>query len=98
MIESKLLVPILGLVLRIADLIVKKIGVPTAQNLMCKMGSHHWEAVEGEKWLRVCLNCGALDDIRTTHIDSMPFSEQRKIKRKLFRAVKRGTKNHKRRT
>jgi len=91
--ENKVLIPLLGFILRVADLIVKKVGVPTAQNLMCRMGSHQWEAVAGEKYMRVCLNCGAWDDVRTTQIDSMPLAKQNRLKRKLFRAVKNGPKN-----
>jgi len=63
--------PILMVLIKLADVLITKVGVEVAGTALCKIGSHQWEAVDNHMYLRVCVRCGATDDIRTNGIDSV---------------------------
>lgn len=42
----------------------KKVGVPIANKLLCKMGIHDWQVVEGEKDLYVCSRCHITEKLK----------------------------------
>lgn len=78
----------LPMLIKMLDKTVDKLGHATVNRILCRMGSHQWEAVEEHKFLRICLRCGVVDDIRTTGIDGLPKRRKRKLRKKIFRSIK----------
>lgn len=68
--DDKLLLPVIMFILRVLDMSVKVLGEPAAEKLLCKIGKHKWQNVEGEKFKQYCTRCRIVDDVRTSGIDN----------------------------
>lgn len=42
----------------------KRIGVPVANNFLCKVGIHDWHLLEGHKDVYICRRCHKTDKVR----------------------------------